>query len=166
VPFAGGGLRRLDPRHLRLMRLLGGLAAAAVAAAFLLGVGIVALAVDLRLWVALPLTLVAFAAAAGLAAFAYRWPQLQHRHAAYRVGEGGIEIRRGVWWRRVVNVPRSRVQHTDVSEGPVERRFGLGTLVIYTAGTDHAKVELPGLDHALALRIRDHLLPREADDAV
>ena len=58
-------------------------------------------------------------------------------------------------WRKVINVPRSRVQHTDVSQGPLERGHGLGTLVIYTAGTDHARVDLPGLDHATALRIRD-----------
>ena len=63
-------------------------------------------------------------------------------------------------------MPRSRVQHTDVSQGPLERGYGLGTLVIYTAGTDHAKVDLHGLDHATALAIRDHLLPREGGDAV
>ena len=68
-------------------------------------------------------------------------------------------------WRTVVTVPRSRVQHTDVSQGPLERRFGLGTLVVYTAGTDHARVSLGGLAHAHALRIREQLLPR-GDDAV
>ena len=44
--------------------------------------------------------------------------------------------------------------------------YGLGTLVIYTAGTEHARVHLPGLDHRVALRIRDHLLARMADDVV
>ncbi len=63
-------------------------------------------------------------------------------------------------------MPRSRVQHTDVSQGPLERSHGLGTLVIYTAGTEHARVELGGLDHGTALLIRDHLLPREENDAV
>jgi membrane protein YdbS with pleckstrin-like domain len=38
--------------------------------------------------------------------------------------------------------------------------------VIYTAGTDHAKVELEGLEHERALRIRAHLLPSGAGDAV
>ena len=66
----------------------------------------------------------------------------------------------------MTNVPRSRVQHTDVAQGPLERRYGLGTLVIYTAGTEHAKVALPGLAYADALRIRDQLLPREGADAV
>jgi membrane protein YdbS with pleckstrin-like domain len=95
-----------------------------------------------------------------------RWPEISYRHTFYRVDPHGIEIRRGVLWRRTISVPKSRVQHTDVSQGPLQRRYGLGTLVIYTAGTDHAKVELSGLSHARAMRIRDHLLPSGGDDAV
>jgi hypothetical protein len=96
----------------------------------------------------------------------HRWPEIEHRYASYRVDDQGIEIRGGVVWRSVVNVPRSRVQHTDVSQGPLERSYGLGTLTIFTAGTDHARVDLAGLEHATALAIRDHLLPRERADAV
>jgi membrane protein YdbS with pleckstrin-like domain len=94
------------------------------------------------------------------------WPEISYRHTFYRVDPHGIEIRRGVFWRRTINVPKSRVQHTDVSQGPLQRKYALGTLVIYTAGTDHAKVELRGLNHARAMRIRDHLLPAGGDDAV
>ena len=62
-------------------------------------------------------------------------------------------------WQTITNVPRSRVQHTDVSQGPIERRYGLGTLIVYTAGTDHSRVTLSGLDFTLAQRLRTHLLP-------
>ena len=105
------------------------------------------------------------AGVAALAWHAHRWPAIDYRHASYRLDDQCLEIRRGVYWRTVVTVPRSRVQHTDVSQGPLERRFGLGTLVVYTAGTDHARVSLGGLAHAHALRIREQLLPR-GDDAV
>jgi membrane protein YdbS with pleckstrin-like domain len=71
-----------------------------------------------------------------------------------------------VIWRAVSNVPRSRVQHTDVAQGPLDRKYGLGKLIIYTAGTQHSRVELPGLEHQTALAIRDHLLPRQAADVV
>jgi membrane protein YdbS with pleckstrin-like domain len=97
---------------------------------------------------------------------AWRWPARAYAHAFYRVDDQGIEIRRGVHWRVVINVPKSRVQHIDVSQGPLERKYGLGKLVIYPAGTDHAKVELEGLEHGRALRIRQHLLPSESSDAV
>lgn len=103
-----------------------------------------------------------------LAWYTYRWPAVSYRYASYLVDEDGMEIQRGVFWRTVINVPRSRVQHLDVSQGPLERRYGLGTLVMYTAGTNHAKVELSGLDHTRALEIREHLLPtgQAANDAV
>lgn len=97
---------------------------------------------------------------------AIRWPARVYEHTFYRVDDQGIEIRKGVYWRVVINVPRSRVQHIDVSQGPIERRYGLGTLVIYTAGTEHAKVELQGLEHGRALEIRANLLPSGAGDAV
>jgi len=98
--------------------------------------------------------------------FAVAWPALSYRYWGYRWDDHGIEIRSGVVVRRVTTVPKSRVQHTDVSQGPIERRFGLGTLVIYSAGTVYARVELPGLRHGLAMEIRDTLLPRTGGDAV
>ena len=94
------------------------------------------------------------------------WPAVEYRHASYRVDANGLEIRRGVYFRAVTNVPRSRVQHTDVAQGPLQRRFGLATLIVHTAGNDSAVVELPGLTHDTALAIRDHLLPGRSDDAV
>jgi membrane protein YdbS with pleckstrin-like domain len=98
--------------------------------------------------------------------FLQRWPAIDYRHASYRVDQSGLEIRGGVYFRHVINVPRSRVQHTDVSQGPVERQYGLATLAIHTAGTEHARVELSGLPHDVAVAIRDHLLPRDLIDAV
>jgi membrane protein YdbS with pleckstrin-like domain len=82
------------------------------------------------------------------------------------VDEAGLEILRGVYWRTITNIPRSRVQHTDVSQGPLERRHSLGTLVVYTAGTQHSEVKLSGLEFTIAQRIRAHLLPRDHGDAV
>ena len=70
--------------------------------------------------------------------WAHFWPALAYRYASYVVGPDGLEIRRGVLFRSVTNVPRSRVQHTDVSQGPIERAHRLGSLIVYTAGTDHA----------------------------
>lgn len=88
-------------------------------------------------------------------------PGLLYRHASFRLDTEGIEIRRGALFRSIISVPRSRVQHTDVSQGPFERRHGLSSLQIYTAGVSHAEVSLEGLAHARAIEIRDALLPRE-----
>jgi uncharacterized protein len=163
VGVADGVERALDPRWITLQRIGGWIGAAITALILFVALNAAAFTGRLPWWAAMTLWLVAVVARCW---WAHRWPVLDYRHASYTVDELGIEIRRGVLWRRVSNVPRSRVQHTDVSQGPLERGYGLGTLVIYTAGTDHARVDLPGLDHATALRIRDHLLPGLADDAV
>jgi membrane protein YdbS with pleckstrin-like domain len=101
-----------------------------------------------------------------LGSLAFFWPPVRYRHTSYRLTEQGIRIRRGVLWRIAVSVPRSRVQHTDVARGPIERAFDLATLVIYTAGTQHASVHLSGLQHETALMIRDHLIDSDDADAV
>jgi membrane protein YdbS with pleckstrin-like domain len=160
-------LERLDPRVIPLQQITGGVFTAVLGLGSLVFIVFAILAGDdwpwwlpillLSLWVMQVLL---------LSWHSWRWPARAYQHTSYRVDEQGIEIRRGVHWRVVINVPRSRVQHIDVSQGPIERRFGLGTLVIYTAGTDHAKVDLEGLEHGRALAIRELLLPSGASDAV
>jgi membrane protein YdbS with pleckstrin-like domain len=164
-PIADGVDRKLDPRVIPLQRTLGWIPTAILAS--------VSLVVVTSTWIAsevlalglllVPLWMI------GVGALDWqfqRWPAIAYRFASYRIDELGIEIRRGVYWRTITNVPRSRVQHTDVSQGPLERRYGLGTLVIYTAGTSHSRVNLEGLDHEVARRIRAHLLPKDEGDAV
>lgn len=156
---------RLDPRLVSLQRTAGWITWACLSIPLLgLAVGLTFAGRGIR--PAMILWTVAIVVSAAQAFAAHAWPPIAYRHASYAVDDAGIEIRGGVLWRRVVNVARSRVQHTDVAQGPLERRFGLATLLIYTAGTVHARVDLSGLDHATALRIRDHLLPGTADDAV
>jgi membrane protein YdbS with pleckstrin-like domain len=83
-----------------------------------------------------------------------------------RLLDDGLWIARGVFWRSETFVPRARVQHTDVNQGPLARRFGIATLKVFTAGTHHAEIDVAGLAHADALHLRDELLGRGGDDAV
>ncbi len=166
LSIADGIDHQLDPRVVPVRQIVGWIATVSIAGISLVAIPIVWFANDLR-WAWLALMVVGWALVVGaLAWFAHRWPAIDYRHTFYRVDEEGIEIREGVYWRTIVNVPRSRVQHTDVSQGPLQRSRGLGTLVIYTAGTDHARVTLGGLGYETALRIREHLLPKDASDAV
>jgi membrane protein YdbS with pleckstrin-like domain len=165
VSIADGAEHPLDPRWIELQRTRAWFLTAVIAAASLIGFNVawVASAVPALGFLFLPLWLV------GVVLVAWqlrRWPAIAHRFASYRIDDLGLEIRRGVYWRTITNVPRSRVQHTDVSQGPLERRFGLGTLIVYTAGTAHSQVNLAGLDYDAARGIRTHLLPGDDGDAV
>jgi uncharacterized protein len=164
-PVADGVMRQLDPRWIAAERIRA--AAGGLIVSFVSFAGVMTLwTVSGRLAAGLILLPSWLLLMAWLAWHLYRWPARAYRFASYRVDGAGLEIVRGVYWRTVINVPRSRVQHTDVSQGPLERRFGLGTLVVYTAGTQHSEVKLPGLDFAVARGVRAHLLPDGEGDAV
>lgn len=105
--------------------------------------------------------------AAVVAVLGTRLSRRSYEATRYAVSPLGLEIRRGIWWRHMIDVPRSRIQHTDVQQGPLARQMGVGKLIVYTAGTQHASVELDGLPHDRALVLRDFLLRGgEHDDAV
>jgi len=97
---------------------------------------------------------------ASLAAASHFGPAVRYRSTWVRLDADGLEYEHGWLWRHQISVPRSRIQHTDVTQGPYERRFGLATLVVYTAGTEHASIPIEGLSHETALALRDALLAR------
>lgn len=78
----------------------------------------------------------------------------------------GLWVDRGVWWRSETFVPRARVQHTDVQQGPIARRYGIASLKVFTAGAGHGEIEIDGLIHADAIWLRDELLGRHGQDGV
>lgn len=152
----GTGWQRLPPRA-RTLFLLGHLAGFGVPAVLaLIPIGL------LLPWEAarLPLSVASLV----LLPLAGAWLALkQYRHTYWRLDDEGFALRRGHMWNRETRVPASRVQHLDLNRGPLERRFGLATLVIHTAGTRHSAVTVTGLDHDDAERLRDRL-GRQLDD--
>ena len=160
------GNRQLDPQYIPFQRVVGWIVTASTSACTLAVVAVYWLAADLSAWAGALLLLGWVLLTVGIGWLSYAWPPIHYRHTSYRLDEEGIEIRSGVWWREIVSVPRSRVQHIDVSQGPMERSYGLGRLVLYTAGTDYSRVELPGLNYDVAFALRLRLLPRNSDDAV
>ena len=99
-----------------------------------------------------------FALIVAIFVLAYTWPPLELARTSWRVDTEGIEIKRGVLFRHVISVPGTRIQHMDVTQGPIQRRFGLGTLVVHTAGTHESEVNLEGVTRETALAVRDFLL--------
>jgi membrane protein YdbS with pleckstrin-like domain len=161
-----GTERRLSSAFVPFQRAVGWVFSAVVAGAtFVAAVG-AWLSGSVPGWIIPFLPFVWLALTVAVAWFCYVWPRYEFRWTSYVLDDDGIEIRSGVIWRSITNVPRSRVQHIDVSQGPLERSYGLGRLIIFTAGTNHSRVELPGLDYNDAFALRNHLLPRGADDAV
>lgn len=72
----------------------------------------------------------------------------------YLVREHDVVYRSGWWSRTVTAVPFSRIQHSEIQQGPMGRWLGHCTLKLYTAGASGANLEIPGLSMATARNIR------------
>ena len=154
----------LDPRSVVAARITGAIALAIVAFPTLVGVGLTALIASWHIGQKLGLLTLWIGVMGVLAVTVVTWPALRFRYTRYRVDENALTIARGVIWRSVTSVPTSRIQHTDVLQGPLQRQFGLATLIVHTAGTQDAAVSLSGLAHRDALPLRDSLIAERDED--
>jgi uncharacterized protein len=154
-------MRPLHPNQVWVMRIRAAIAATVVS--------IAALLVDVGLLREVPMLSPGLVpgGVALLAALAAVWlPLRRYRRWGYRMDEDELHIWYGVWVRVRTTVPFGRVQHLDVAQGPIERPFGLSTLILHTAGTRGASVLLPGLATAEAERMRDVIRARIRQDLV
>ena len=85
----------------------------------------------------------------------FRVPLRRSQARGYQLGGDRLRVVRGLLFRSDTVVPFGRVQHIDVHQGPLERAYGLATLVLHTAGTHNASVALPGLGHDDAVAMRE-----------
>ena len=86
-----------------------------------------------------------------------RVPLRRYHARGYQLGGDRLRVVRGLLFRKDTVVPFGRVQHIDVHQGPIERGYGLATLVLHTAGTHNSSVTLPGLAHADAAAMREQI---------
>ena len=84
-------------------------------------------------------------------------PELRWRHWRYEVGEDEVDLQHGMLTITRTLIPMARVQHVDTGRGPIERRLGLATVVLYTAA---GPSKIPGLAGEVADRLRDHIFAR------
>lgn len=78
----------------------------------------------------------------------------------FRIGDGRIELQRGLLNRHVLSTPVDRVRTVDLTSSPVHRVLGLTTVRIGTgtAATDEDGLDLDGLPVARARELRAELL--------
>ena len=72
--------------------------------------------------------------------------------------EHDIAYRSGLFWRKTVVLAFDRVQHAEVSSGPLQRKFGLASLKFFTAGGSSVDLKVDGLARGRAEQIRAFVL--------
>tara|TARA_R110002072_G_scaffold170552_1_gene324051 strand:+ start:7824 stop:8336 length:513 start_codon:yes stop_codon:yes gene_type:complete len=90
--------------------------------------------------------------------FATLWVARRFCLTGYLVQPGVVYFRTGALWRAQTAVTVNRIQHVEITQGPLERWLGLARLVIYTAGGRGSDLTVPGLPQQHAEKIRDGLL--------
>lgn len=93
-------------------------------------------------------------------------PARKYRHWGYAMGSDRLRVVRGYMFYRDTVVPFGRIQHIDVDQGPIDRRYDLATLTVHTAGNHNSTVVLPGLLHADALTMREAIRGAIRQDAI
>jgi uncharacterized protein len=84
-------------------------------------------------------------------------PQRMYRRLRYGLSDRLLQVVRGWMFHIDTIVPLVRVQHIDVTRGPLDKLFGTATLVVHTAGTHNSIVTVPGLAPERAERMRDQI---------
>ena len=86
--------------------------------------------------------------------WAWAGPALQYRQWRFEIRDDEVDLLHGLVVRTRQIVPMSRIQHVDTTSGPLQRRFGLASVVFYTAA---GAMSIPALSAARAAAVRDQI---------
>jgi uncharacterized protein len=156
----GEPAERLDPRAITLWRIAGTLNMLPL----LIGAGFAGWALlrfgDVSFFFGVLLALAVLALAGVVVGVV---PELRWRRWRYEIRPDEVDLQRGIFWISRTLVPLARIQHVDTRQGPLQRRFGLSTVVLYTAAGPN---QIPELSTPVAERARDRIaeLTREHDE--
>ncbi|XOK62080.1 PH domain-containing protein [Paenibacillus elgii] len=81
-------------------------------------------------------------------------PQIRYKRWSYEISEQVIELYHGIWSLKRTLIPMVRIQHVDMKQGPLLRRYGLATVTFATAAGSH---RIPALPEQKADRIRQQI---------
>lgn len=77
--------------------------------------------------------------------------------------ERDIAYRSGLYWKKTVLLPFNRVQHAEVSSGPLQRKYGLASLKFFTAGGGSVDLKVDGLTRERAEELRSFIMDKCAN---
>ncbi|WP_216601471.1 PH domain-containing protein [Vreelandella azerica] len=86
------------------------------------------------------------------------WAPRRYWLTGYCLRQHDLHLRTGALWRCTTSVTLNRIQHLEVSQGPLERLLGIARLLVYTAGGSGQDLAIPGLAKARADQLRLHVL--------
>jgi hypothetical protein len=105
------------------------------------------------------------------------WILAFYKSLEYVIDSDSIKMRKGVFWRKSVTVPYTKITNIDVTQGPLQRVFNIGTIHIQTAGASGPRGaeaelkllgvrDLEGLKDTIMARIRGYTISGTSDSQI
>lgn len=83
---------------------------------------------------------------------------LSWKNAKYRLGEDDLAYAKGIFWKTERYVNRARVQHVDITAGPISRMLGLVEVSIHVGTGAASAISISGLPPESAEELKRALL--------
>lgn len=90
----------------------------------------------------------------------FAWPAISVPRIAYALRDKDILYKSGVFWQTVTAIPFNRIQHVEKSSTPLDRRFGIATLQLFTAGGSGGDLKIHGLPAQAAEDLRVFIIEK------
>lgn len=82
----------------------------------------------------------------------------------YALRKHDIIFKSGWIFRSVIVIPFNRVQHCEVTQGPLDRLIGIAGLSVFTAGGSGSDLTIQGLKPETANKLKDFIIGKTAAD--
>ncbi len=89
-----------------------------------------------------------------------------HKVRGVALREKDISVRKGLFWQQRTLLPFNRVQHIEIHRNPIERKLGLSSLRIFTAGGSGVDLQISGLENERAEKIKLFILEKTKSETV
>lgn len=96
----------------------------------------------------------------GVAVVLIAWPAIAVPRRGYVVRDKDVLFRSGVVFRSVTAIPYNRIQHVETSSTPFDRKFGVASLQVFTAGGTGGDLKIGGLGKDVAEKLRLFILDK------
>ncbi len=94
------------------------------------------------------------------------WIPAAFRALEYYIDDEGVKMKGGVVWKKHVTVPYPKITNVDITRGPLQRHYNIGTIHVQTAGAAgsqgekaelrmHGIRELDRVRNAIIVRVRN-----------
>jgi len=85
------------------------------------------------------------------------WIPKAYQAVEYFIENDSLKMQAGVVWKKNITIPYSKITNIDITSGPMQRKFGVGTIHVQTAGYSgqqgqRAELKINGIKDTIKIR--------------